>query len=492
MVASGAGRRCSTIRARTVAAACAVVALASSLGVVLVLTLLQHAFLRNIDNAAKVRAADVAELVRADELPAELAVKVADENVVQVVGQDGTVVAASANVQGIGPISELRPPPERTEVTASAHISLAEAPEDRFRIVALGVMSPSGPMTVYVAASLEPVAESVATVRKIMLVGLPCLLLLVAVTTWWMVGRALRPVDAIRQEVDDISAGRLDRRVPEPPNDDEIGRLARGMNRMLDRLESFSDRQRRFVADASHELQSPLASSLALLEVAQAHPDATDWSDTADELVADNRRMARLVQNLLFLARADDDTLGGTRVPIDLDDVVLAEIARLAPRAAIELDGSAVQPMEVRGDPDQLARAARNLLENAARYAATRVRVELHGCEGSAELVVSDDGPGIAPPDRERVFERFTRLDDSRSRATGGVGLGLAITREIVQSHGGTIVAEEGPGAGCRFLVRLPLDPGDRASGAPDPGRWDQAVERRASTGSSAAARSDG
>jgi signal transduction histidine kinase len=227
------------------------------------------------------------------------------------------------------------------------------------------------------------------------------------------------------------------------------------MNQMLDRLQLYNDRQRRFVADASHELQSPLASSLADLEVALAHPDGIDWRDTAAGLVADNERMTRLVQNLLFLARADDPSVASPQTLVDLDDVVLAEVARVRSRTAVTLDVSRVAPVEVRGNPDQLARVVRNLLDNAGRYTRSRITVEVKRDSAEAVLVVADDGPGVAPEARDAIFERFTRVDDSRSRETGGAGLGLAIAREIVENHRGDITVEPG-GDGARFVVRLP------------------------------------
>ena len=279
---------------------------------------------------------------------------------------------------------------------------------------------------------------------------------LVGLVSWRIVGRALRPVDDLSREVADIGARDLARRVPESAGADEIAHLARTMNAMLDRLQSSTERQRRFVADASHELQSPLASSRADLDVALAHPGATDWAATATALVADNERMTRLVQDLLFLARADDGSAQVARGPVDLDDVVLAEVARLRSRTSLTLDASRVSPVEVRASSDQLARVVNNLLENAVRYGRERITVELAAGGDDARLVIADDGPGVPPEDRERIFERFARLDSSRSRDTGGAGLGLAIAREIVEAHGGTLTLEPSEIGAC-FVVRLPL-----------------------------------
>jgi signal transduction histidine kinase len=263
-----------------------------------------------------------------------------------------------------------------------------------------------------------------------------------------------------------MSERHLDRRVPVPGADDEVARLARTMNGLLDRLETAVATQRRFVADASHELQSPLASARTDLEVALAHPEATDWTITGADLLEENRRMERLVQDLLYLARADESAHRPLPTPVDLDDVVLAEAARLRGYRRIQVDTSRVAPAAVLGRREELTRAVRNLLDNAERYAASTVHVELSEEDegGWATLVVSDDGPGIPPEHREVVFTRFTRLDEARDRAGGGAGLGLAIVREIVTAHGGTVVVADHdgrqvPNPGARLVVRLPARP---------------------------------
>jgi signal transduction histidine kinase len=270
-----------------------------------------------------------------------------------------------------------------------------------------------------------------------------------------VVGRTLRPVDAIRAEVADISERSLDRRVPVPRTDDEISRLAATMNTMLDRLHTAAERQRRFVADASHELQTPLASVRTDLEVALAHPANTDWQDTAVDLLTANRRMERLVRDLLFLARSDERTARPPARPVDLDDIVLSEAVRMRAAGHVHFDTSAVSAAAVNGRRDELTRAVRNLLDNAGRYARSLVTVALASDDGRVTLVVQDDGPGVPPGDRERVFRRFTRLDDDRSRETGGTGLGLAIAMEIIDAHGGAINVEDAAG-GARFVIRLP------------------------------------
>ncbi len=447
-------RRGSSIRARTTAAACLVVATALVIGVIVLLGVLHRALVSDLDDALRARATEIAALVTADDVPATLALS-SEDAFVQVVDASGDVVAASANLSGHGPALALQVA-EGPAVTQTVRGVLEGEPKDVFRLAALAADGTAGRFTVYVGTNLDRVDESVATVRRILVASLPVVVALVGTVSWRIVGRALRPVDDISREVADIGARDLGRRVPEPGSDDEIGHLARTMNAMLDRLQSATERQRRFVADASHELQSPLASSRADLDVALAHPDDTDWPGTANALVADNERMTRLVRDLLFLARADDGTARVPRAPVDLDDVVLAEVARLRSRTSLALDVSRVSPVEVRASSDQLARVVSNLLENAARHARERITLELAASGDGATLAVADDGPGVPPEERERIFERFARSDSSRSRDTGGAGLGLAIAREIVEAHGGRITLEPSA-AGARFVVRLPL-----------------------------------
>jgi signal transduction histidine kinase len=227
------------------------------------------------------------------------------------------------------------------------------------------------------------------------------------------------------------------------------------MNAMLDRLQAASDRERRFVADASHELQSPLASFRTQLEVALTHPAGADWPATASDLLHDSRQMERLVRDLLFLARNGETPTPVPPTPVDLDDIVLDEAARLRAAARVRVDSSRVSAAPVYGSRDDLTRLARNLLENAERHAATTVRVELGIAAGQARLVVANDGPAIPAEDRHRIFERFARLDDARNRASGGTGLGLAIVKDIAERHGGTVHAEDGQGE-VWFVVVLP------------------------------------
>lgn len=452
-----------SVRARITLASLLVVGMAVFAGSFVFLGELKSGLVGTVDQGAEIHAERVTRLIEAGTLPRQLDLPVeADEEdiVIQVVDGDGRVIAASAN-GWISAVSDLRPGPPNRHLTETV-TGLPLDPNDNFRIFAKAAFSSSGLFTVLVGTGLKHEDEAVQTVGDILRKGSLGLLFLVGALTWVLVGRALRPVDSIRRQVDEITGAALDRRVPEPAGQDEISRLAQTMNKMLDRLQASSERQRRFVADASHELRSPLASSRAQLEVAVAHPETTSWSTTAADLLEENQRMERLVADLLFLARRDGFTEDPRVGPVDVDDLVLAEVSRVRNRGRVAVDISMVTAARVEGDQQQLGRVVRNLLENAERHAHSTTRVELGRQNGAVELVVADDGPGVPPSHRERIFDRFNRLDDSRSRRDGGAGLGLAIAREIVTAHGGSIWADEpgpatnGGGAGARFVVRLP------------------------------------
>jgi signal transduction histidine kinase len=448
--------RLGTVRVRTTLAAVVVVGLAMAVGGLALVAVLRDTLTREVRAAARLRATEVATDLRSGALPTELAVGGdAEDLLIQVLGDRGEVVASSSNVRGLPPVARLPP-------GASATVDVP-IDNDDFVAVAVGATTPQGRRIVVTARALDVVGDATRVVAGLLAVGLPLLLLVVALTTWKVVGLALAPVEAIRAEVDEISAAALHRRVHLPPADDEVGRLARTMNRMLDRLQRAQARQRRLVSDASHELRSPVAAIRQHAEVALAHPDRTTTAELAATVLAEDLRLQRLAEDLLLLTRADEHTLALRRRPVDLDDLVFEEARRLRDGTGLRVDTTAVSAGRVDGDAAGLRRLLRNLGDNAARHAAGRLAFSLAEHDGLVLLEVDDDGPGIPEPDRARVFERFVRLDDARARDDGGSGLGLAIVAELAAAHGGTVAVAASPLGGARVEIRLPrlADPGD-------------------------------
>ena len=283
----------------------------------------------------------------------------------------------------------------------------------------------------------------------------PLLLIAVGVATWLAVGNSLSSVRSIRTRVEDISVADLSERVPVPPAKDEIRRLALTMNHMLADLDHAMSSQRQFVADASHELRSPVAALQTTLEVAQRTGAGLSPADL-DSVTDDVHRLGQLVSDLLLLARMADTPGGLREVDVDLDDVVRAQAARLRDASDLQVQVRA-DPARVLGDPGQLTRAVANLAENAARFARQQVLLTVTTAGDRAVVRVEDDGPGIPEDRRQEVFDRFVRLDEHRARDDGGAGLGLAIVREIVQRHGGEVELHDSDLGGAQVVMRFPL-----------------------------------
>ena len=312
-----------------------------------------------------------------------------------------------------------------------------------------------GELLLVVAAS--PLAEVVRSVEAIIgtsMVGVPLLIVLVGAVTWTAMGRTLRPIERIRTEVEELSSRTLDRRVPVPATDDEVARLADTMNRMLARLEAASARQREFVSDASHELRSPLASIRAELEVALAHPSASSLQDVATGLLVETGRIECIVADLLMLARIDENAAPAAEL-VDIGHLTHQAARLVGATVDVHVDDGVL----VTGNEGELASVVRNLLDNAARHAVASVTVAVAVHDHKVMITVDDDGPGIPPSDRERVFQRFTRLEPDRSRSDGGVGLGLAVVDRVVRHHNGSVEVTDSPTGGARFQVVLPKGP---------------------------------
>jgi signal transduction histidine kinase len=375
--------------------------------------------------------------------------------VVQVVSADGRVVAASDNVLGGPRIFTTDGSADPIVSTVYLGRSRHDGDADRaFRLAAIAASGPRGAMTVYAAAPADPVADSTGELIAALGIGLPIVIAGMAVIGWLIVGRALRPVEALRAQATAIPGTDLSRRLPVSSTGDELARLAATFNELLGRIQAATDGQRQFVADAAHELRSPIASLRAQLEVvARTMPTGDADAGLLAGPTVDAERLTRLVDDLLALARLDAHPNPHVE-PVDLDDIVLDEIRRHT-GAGVDIDATGVSAGRVRGDRAGLARIARNLLDNAVRHADRTVTVRLQSDGGAVTLTVADDGAGVPVADRERIFERFTRLDEARSNDAGGAGLGLAIVRDVARIHGGDVrVTDNHPGA--VFTVTLP------------------------------------
>ena len=443
-----------TVRMRTSVAATLVVTVCLVLAGGALLFVLFQSLETSARSAADARAHQLADQLQSDtyqDLDRSMLATDSLVGVVQIVEPGGRLVAQSAGSPP-APLSARAVAPGKTEFIGRVVVT----PDDDFWVTGVGANSPDGPVTILVGADREPVEKVVTTVGILIAVCGPIVVALVALGTYRLVGSALQPVERIRARVSSLTADQLAERIPVPPADDEVTRLAITMNDMLGRLEAGQAAQRRFVSDASHELRSPLAMIIAALDLAQVRPEELDQALIEEALLPETRRMSRLVDDLLLLAYADERTHVLKRVEVDLDDIVHAEADRV--RAITELRVAvSVAAVRVVGDPRALSRLVRNLGDNAIRHACSEIRLECGRVEGHAQVVVADDGPGIPTAERLRVFDRFVRLDSPRTRETGGAGLGLSIVAEIVGAHRGTVNISESAGGGACFVVQLPL-----------------------------------
>ncbi|MGK5739238.1 ATP-binding protein [Micromonospora sp. URMC 103] len=482
-----------------------------ALGGVVLLAVLEYALQRSIDNDVSRTAEAVARLAAEEALPDPLPVAGGQVRV-QVVDAQGRIRAASIDADRLVPMvrpDQLHADRRQRLVVSGERVGLAGP----VRVVTMPAGHPADPLTVLVAKSMADVRHSTHVVRTILLISFPLLVGVLAAVAWRVVGATLRPVEALRRGAEEITGRAGPGRLPVPASRDEVHRLAVTLNGMLDRLESARRRQRAFVADAAHELRSPVTNIRTELEVARRLGDRTDWASVTGNLLADTERLGRLVDDLLLLARLDESGeagagpsgpgagpsgpgagggggavagggvgagagvgvgvgggggvgvgVGGAGAgrgravgPVELGELLTGVAARY-PSPPVRV-APPDEPLWTVGHPDELHRILTNLLDNAVRHARTRVVLAAAPAGAYHLVTVTDDGPGIPVADRDRVFDRFTRLDDARARDAGGAGLGLAIVRELVRRAGGSVSLGDADGPGLRVSLRLPALP---------------------------------
>ncbi|MQY03973.1 sensor histidine kinase [Actinomadura macrotermitis] len=374
---------------------------------------------------------------------------------VQVIGPDGGVYAASAPMLGYPPVPS---GPDAAvierDIRRDGRSCRVRAPGDGCHLVTeYRTQTVGGPVTVYALARVPDLLPDPA-LAALLLLGVPLLAGLAGAGTCLTAGRALRPVERIRAELDEITATDLERRVPVPPQHDEIRRLADSVNATLDRLEAAVAKQRGFVSDVSHELRTPLTGLRMELELALADPEADDLRETLAATLRNADRLQAVLEDLFALVRLDTHQMGSE--PVDLHELTDTEVLRRPRRSRVRVEADG--PVVVHGGRAELARLLTNLIDNADRHAESTVSIRLSTEPGEVVVEVVDDGPGIAPEDRGRVFERFTRLAEGRHHDAGSTGLGLAISRDIAAAHGGSLILTDRLDGerGARFVLRLP------------------------------------
>lgn len=392
----------------------------------------------------------------------------------QLVNSRGQVVASNAAAARKPPLTMVRPPPDSRvqDVTVCPPWSGGKCilvTALRFDAEATRMLFDNEPHYMY-AGTVQPPALAMRYLEA----GIGAAVLLASATaawsTWMVVGRTLHPVRVISGKMREAAENDLSLRVPEPPGDDEIAQFARTANIYLDRLEKAVKAQRRFVSLASHELRSPVAAQRIQLEEALQYPDEVDACAALGRTLHSTERLEAIIDDLLAYTRVKDACPTAYQ-PIELTDLVADEVAAL-PRGDTPIRLRAACHPTVLGSRVQLARVLNNLLANARRHARTRVDVTVEQMDGQAMVSVQDDGAGIAPEDRERVFEAFVRLREGQRLDPGGSGLGLAISRETCQAHGGSLTVEDCP-AGARFVLRLPA-----AGPVPGPAAGQETADR--------------
>lgn len=443
------------IRTRTTAVAVVVAAISLLVAAVGLTWLLENNLRDNLDAAVETQARARADLLDTGADPATLVDSRDGESLVWI-GTADTTLAVGGNYRVVGPPPDLAVGGARgSEILVDEPGETGGSSEQELADVRWAVASAADGTLVGVGFETESIGQTVGEVRNLLAVGLPMLLVVLGLVTWRATGRTLRPVEQIRATAEGIGADTLHDRVPVPGTRDEVQRLAETMNGMLDRLEAQQAAQRRFTADASHELKSPVANLRATIETSAI--DDPRWEQVRPMLVAETDRLATIVDDLLFMAVNDESGLQPVEVAtVHLDDVLFDEAQLLSGRSGLTVDIGGVRPCDVQGHGPLLARAIRNLVSNAERHAASTVSFACSVDGVMARVIITDDGPGVPADKRDLIFERFGRVSSSRERASGGTGLGLAIVRGVAERHGGGVDVDDAPGGGARFTLHIP------------------------------------
>jgi signal transduction histidine kinase len=477
------------LRSRVTLTAALGLIIAFAVADLLLFNALRVSLTRSVDDSARSGAVEVQALINANRLPDP--VPVPTDITVQVLNASGHIVNVSSDADRLVPIVSLAQ--ARALANGGGALLVRGAPFDMPALLRVVAVPANGGRLVIAAVPFSEASGSLNVVARALVIFTPVLFLAFTGAIWLATGSTLRPIAALRRGAARVTATGVPSDLPVPEARDEVRLLALTLNDMLTRLAEAQQRQRALVSDTAHELRSPIASIRTQLEVALDFPATQDWETTARDVHADVLRLARLAEDLLLLARLDEQAgqawPGGGRPgeqhyqtgqrsqPVDLVELSRSVVCRYAD-AGVTVALAAPQAsgpdggVTVAGDWARLDRLLVNLVDNAVRYAKSSVAVSVRRDGNWAELAVTDDGPGIPPADRERAFGRFTRLDDARSRhgdEAGGAGLGLAIVRATAQAYGGTATLEpaappdpssgdiSGSVTGLRAVVRLPV-----------------------------------
>ena len=444
-----------SLRARLTLVTSAGLAVALAAVAVLLVNALRLSLIRGLDDSARQGAAEVAALIDQNRLPDPVPVG-SGTITIQVLDAQGRITDVSPGADRLVPL--LPPAQARAAARTGQGRMLAGPPLGMPSLLRVVAVNANGGRVVLAAVPFAQASDSIATLAKALLIGTPLLFGLLALATWLVTGYTLRPIAELRRGAAEVTQTGIPRDLPVPPARDEVRALAVTLNDMLSRLADAQQHQRDLVSDTAHELRSPIASIRAQLEVALDHPDGLDWAETARDVHADTLRLARLTENLLLLARLDEQRI--RRSPVDLAAVCGSVAARYG-AARVPVRADAPSPCVIAGDPDALGRLLVNLLDNAVRHAASAVCVSVRAEDGWAVLVVTDDGPGIPSADIGLVFERLYTVRERAGRSVG-TGLGLAIVRELAAAMGGRAWAEAPAEGGSRFVVSIPTNVGVR------------------------------